>query len=309
MRWNHLSHRLALAFVIVTLLTVIAGCSLSNRQPSTNPSPAEPVEGGGIPPDVLTAVAATLYAPLQGTLTQQAAAPQAAKPITPSPMMEQPRPTEGQAPGQPTPAEPPAATTAPQQPPVTAPTQAQPNSQPPQQPEYPATRSGIAYAYTPTYQAPALPLVTMPAGQGYGFPPPVDYVPAFPAGGYTADAGAPFAIGGVNLPACGSTFTANFLIINQSGSPFESLSVQLNDLTTGQVLSSGLISDAPFMFDDRVCFPGGISRLESGYALFAGVPLAVGQLSRHSLQASLLFCSQNGLGGKCFSKSVEFVVP
>jgi hypothetical protein len=258
---------------------------------------------------VLTEVAATLYAPLQVTLTQQALAPQAAKPTTPTPMLE-PRPTESQVPSAPTETAPGASPTDTEQPPIGGvPTQGQPYPPPVAQPTNTPQQGGVAYVNTPTAQSAGLPQATIPAGQGSGFPPPATYIPAFPSGGYTVDQGKPFTIAGVNLPSCGGTFTANFLIINQSGSPFESLSVQLNDLSTGQSLATALISDAPFMFDDHACFPGGTSRLESSYALFAGVSLAAGHLSGHSLQANLLFCSQNGLGGRCFPKSVEFVVP
>ena len=238
-------------------------------------------------------MAATIYAPIQGTLTQQAPEDQAAQPPTATAAEGQPEATEA----------PPEVTPAPAEPTALSPTQSQgepypaPSIQPSEAPAVMLTSVVIPELLTPT------------ANQSAGFPPPTTYVAPFPPGSYTAQAGSSFAIAGVNLPSCGATFTANFLIINHSGSPFKSLSIQMNDLTSGQVIAAPQFSDAPFMIDDRVCYPGGISRLESGYALFVGSTTGAGQLSGHTIQANLLFCTHNGLGGSCFPGTIEFVVP
>jgi hypothetical protein len=292
-----------LGFTLLILVSVSA-CTLNARTATpeaslvTPPAPGE----GAVSPGVLTEVAATLYAPLAPTLTQQALQPpQAAIPTTPTVAAEQPQPTE---PGlEPTA---PAVPTAAPVMPTTAP------AVPTAAPAMPTAAPAIpTEAPGPMLTSVVLPgLLTPTANLSGGFPPPATYVPAFPPGGYTAQTGQAVTIAGVNLPSCGSTFAANFLVINQSGAPFESASIQINDLSNGQVLATSIITNAPFMSDDRVCVPGGISRLESGYALFTGAALGgAGGLSRHTLQANLLFCSADGLGGRCFPRSVEFVVP
>jgi hypothetical protein len=85
--------------------------------------------------------------------------------------------------------------------------------------------------------------------------------------------------------------------------------LQFIDLSTDQDLYGPTISNAPFMWTDRTCTPGGTDQLDPGYWLFAGGPLGPGRLSGHSILANFLFCSGEDLSGQCYPRSVEFVVP
>jgi hypothetical protein len=140
-------------------------------------------------------------------------------------------------------------------------------------------------------------------------PQPTIYAPVNPPSGYVAQPGKAFSIAGVNLPSCGGGLTANFMILNNSGYTFESLSLQITDLSAGTDLFGPLISDAPFMFDDRACVPGGYSHLASGYAGVVGAATNVRPPTGHTLQANFLFCTKTGLSGRCYPRSVEFIVP
>lgn len=118
-----------------------------------------------------------------------------------------------------------------------------------------------------------------------------------------------FSIRSVNIPACGGTLSTNFLISNHSGYAFESYSLTITDLSTGLVIYGPFAGNTPFMYDDRACIFGGVDRLSSGYSLFSGAVLSVPNLSRHTLQASFLFCTRDNLAGRCYSRSTQFVVP
>jgi hypothetical protein len=276
--------QIAPAIGLVALLAATLACSLPFQASPAQPSISSPVvateaSGAGgeneIPSNVLTEVAATLFAPHLATWTAQAALPPTNTP-----------PAKPAAPAQPTAAQPTQAL------PTAA--EASPTSQPTQ-----------AQQATPSE---ALPTAGMPVTPTI-VPLPTAYQPAYPPASMTTQSGKAFTIFGLNLANCGGTYAANFLIDNTGSQALESLSLQFIDLSSDEDLYGPNISNEPFMWNDRNCTPGGIDRLEAGDWLFSGGLLGPGQLSGHTILANFLFCTGEDLTGQCYPRSVEFVVP
>ncbi len=184
----------------------------------------------------------------------------------------------------------PAPPAAPTQPPQPSPTQAQPTASQPAPSAPPPT--SVAPAATPS-------AVLLPTA----------YQPTRPPASLAIQSGGAYTIFGLNLHDCGGSYAANFLIENTGAQALESLSLHFIDLSSERDLYDPSVSDAPFAWSDRTCSPGGIDRLEPGSWLFVGGLLGPGQLSGHTILANFLFCTEENLGGRCYPRSVEFVVP
>jgi hypothetical protein len=140
--------------------------------------------------------------------------------------------------------------------------------------------------------------------------PPAAIPPNFnltpPVGGFS-DSG--FKIKGVNIHRCANHPWAIFQIYNQSGHTLESLSLLFQDLTGDQTLFGPIASNSPFMSSDRQCSSGGLDALASGSTLYLGNSLYSSHLKDHTIRATITLCTQEGLGGTCYQKITEFVVP
>lgn len=135
---------------------------------------------------------------------------------------------------------------------------------------------------------------------------PVTIVPASPE---IVEFGTQFKMRNVNLHPCSGGFNAVFKIYNQSSGLLESLSLQMQDLTTGAILLGAWVSDAPFMNTDRTCASGGIDSLASGQTLYLGNSLGGSNLSGHTIRTTILLCSKESLAGTCSQKMIDFIVP
>jgi hypothetical protein len=135
---------------------------------------------------------------------------------------------------------------------------------------------------------------------------PVTIAPVSPQ---VVEYGAQFKLQNINLHPCADGYNAVFKIYNQSSSKLESLSLHIQDLTTGAVLLGPWVTDAPFMDTDRTCQTGGIDLLLSGQTLFMGNSLGASHLSGHTIRATLLLCDKESLTGACSQKVVDFIVP
>ncbi len=135
---------------------------------------------------------------------------------------------------------------------------------------------------------------------------PVTIVPLSPQ---VVEYGAQFKIRNINLHPCADGYNAIFKIYNQSSGKLESLSLHIQDLSTGAVLLGPWESDAPFMNTDRTCATGGIDVLNSGQTLFLGNNLGGSNLSGHTIRTTILLCSKEALKGSCTQKVVDFIVP
>lgn len=284
-------HRISIILAAAGVVIALIACSLpfTTYPPAPTPPEAIRTDTVGLPPSVLTQVASTLFAPLSATLTQQAVilplvTLQAAPPATAAP-------TRTQAP-------PPVQTEPPPTTQVSAPS---PTAQ--------ITFSAPSTSAPTVFTVPNLPPSAITQATNSLPAQPTAYLPSSPPSGYSAQSGGAFTIAGVNLPICGTSIGANFLIYNHSGYAFESLSLQVIDLNTGIEVYGPIVSDAPFKFTDETCGTGGIARLENGRGLFVGGALNSPGLSGHTLQANFLLCTGNGLSGRCYPRSVEFVVP
>src|SRR5690606_20606997 len=95
---------------------------------------------------------------------------------------------------------------------------------------------------------------------------------------------------------------------NPSEANLHSLEIRVLDLTKKQTLSGPEASDAPFMDTDAECPPGGdmIRAGGTGYVGgYVGTPVPHG----HRLLVELELCTENGLGGACLKREVEFTAP
>lgn len=135
---------------------------------------------------------------------------------------------------------------------------------------------------------------------------PVTVAPVFPQ---VAEYGTQFTIQNINLHPCSDGYNAIFKIRNQSSGKLESLSLHIQDLTTGAVLLGPWSSNTPFMNTDRTCSSGGIDTLLSGQSLFLGNSLGGSHLSEHTIRTTILLCAKESLKGACTQKVVDFIVP
>lgn len=284
-------HQISIILVAAVIVMAIIACSLpfTTFPPAPTPPEAIRTDTAGLPPLVLTQVASTLFAPLSATLTEQAAIPPAVTLQAAPPNTVAPTPTQ-------------APTVIETEPPLSTQTGApSPTTQ--------ITLSAPPTSISTVFTIPNLPLPSVTQVAPALPAQPTAYIPSFPPSGYTAQSGSAYTIAGVNLPVCATGFGANFLIYNHSGYSFESLSLQIIDLNAGFDVYGPMVSNAPFKFTDENCVPGGVDRLENGRGLFVGGALNSPALSGHTLQANFLLCTGNNLSGRCYPRTVEFVVP
>lgn len=232
--------------------------------------PTKPAKTPGIPVTILTEVAATIHA----RLTDEA-------PVVPTTAISPPDITMPEPPQAPYPA------------PITMTPTKTLTHQVPSAPIHTNTPTPTS-TYTPTPSRTKFSLPYTPKVLGPG------------TGGYTAYG---FKVKGFNIHWCGGVPWAIFLVNNRDSHALESLVLHLYDASTNQTLSGPVASDAPFMATDKTCVFGGIGSLAPGGSRYIGNSLGWVGLKGHTIQATITLCTENGLGGTCHQKTVEFVAP
>ncbi len=112
-----------------------------------------------------------------------------------------------------------------------------------------------------------------------------------------------------NIHDCGGLTTVTLRVENTGISTLESGEVTLTDVDdNNKVIYGPLASDTPFTQQPDACATGG-SRIETGRVRYLiaqpGQMPAAGQ----TIRATIKLCPQNGLGGACQEKTVEFPAP
>lgn len=139
----------------------------------------------------------------------------------------------------------------------------------------------------------SLPIITPPP------PPPTATATPTPGVGFSASF--------ETVHDCGGTPTAIFKIVNNGGVLLHSMTLKIDDLTDSTTLFGPASSDAPFMGTPGECPPGG-DVLNVGKTLYVGGAIGAGH-GGHSARATIKLCTENGLGGTCVERTVNFTIP
>jgi len=111
-----------------------------------------------------------------------------------------------------------------------------------------------------------------------------------------------------NVHGCGGAPTAVFRVTNTGKVTLESARLSVKDLDNGKTLFPASSSNSPFMTSASGC-PDGRDSLPPNTTGYIGGVLNSKTVSGHDAQASLTLCTEEGLGGKCVSVKVLFVIP
>ena len=131
--------------------------------------------------------------------------------------------------------------------------------------------------------------------------------PPPPTATFTPTPGLAFTASYEDVHDCGGNPTAIFKITNTGGLKLESMRLEIKDLTASATLFGPNSSDAPYMGTSGECPPGG-DVLNSGKTLYVGGAIGAGN-SGHDARAKIKLCTENGLGGTCAEKTVDFSIP
>jgi hypothetical protein len=110
-----------------------------------------------------------------------------------------------------------------------------------------------------------------------------------------------------NVHNCGGTPYATTRVDNIGGVAFESVQITIEDLTAVVVLYGPGTNNSPFLGSSGDC-PPQASALAPGGAAYIAANIA-GYISGNTARETLTMCTQDGLGGDCITKSVDFVLP
>lgn len=138
-----------------------------------------------------------------------------------------------------------------------------------------------------------LPVITPPP------PPPTATPTATPAPAFSASY--------ETVHSCDGNPTAIFEVRNTGTVAFESLNLEIEDLTDSDTLFGPSSSDAPFMGASSECPPGG-DDLKAGKTFFVGGAIGAGN-SGHEARATIELCTEDDLDGVCVEKRVNFTIP
>lgn len=144
---------------------------------------------------------------------------------------------------------------------------------------------------------------TMVEGDTSGLP----IVAPPPTPTYTVTPGASFGLSYSTVHDCGGIPTAIFQVDNNGGGNLDSLNLKIDDLTASVTLFGPASSDAPFMGATGECPPGG-DVLNSGKTLYVGGAIGAAP-SGNTARATVRLCTENGLGGTCVEKTIDFTIP
>ena len=119
-----------------------------------------------------------------------------------------------------------------------------------------------------------------------------------------------FTVGWAGIYMCGSYSRAQFHITNTGGVALESLHIRAYKLP-GEEWINGYTTNTPFNLSPTPTYPqclqAGAEKLDPGGHGWHGINL--GSTTGTNARAYLKFCTENGLGGTCVEKSIDFTIP
>lgn len=157
----------------------------------------------------------------------------------------------------------------------------------------------------------APPPIVAPTEAAIGQIPPVSLAPAPPIPFHAPihEYGEQFAIKEILVSACANGAWTVFRILNQSQDKLESLSLHIQDLSSGAVLTGPWTSNTPFQNEVQNCAVGYLDLLNTGREMFLSQMPGTNGLSGHRLRATIKLCAKEDLTGECTQKAVEFIIP
>lgn len=112
----------------------------------------------------------------------------------------------------------------------------------------------------------------------------------------------------VNRHDCSGTEHATMRLVNISGETFESIELDIFDLDASTQLYGPAIDNAPFLNSASGC-PSGSPALEPDQTKFVAGPIGSPPPTGNNLRVAIKLCTEDGLGGSCLARSIQFVVP
>jgi hypothetical protein len=117
-----------------------------------------------------------------------------------------------------------------------------------------------------------------------------------------------FSIAYENLHLCGSLQYATVKIVNTGTEFLQSARITVTDLDTSSGLYGPASNSQPFVESPVGCPPGN-SDADPGETYYIAVSIGASPPSGHDARYTLMLCTEDGLGGDCVTKSVEFEIP
>jgi hypothetical protein len=111
---------------------------------------------------------------------------------------------------------------------------------------------------------------------------------------------------------CGDFYTTMFSLGNAGNVGLESAQIRLTNRTYSGQIGSTYTSDSPFLPTAASCLPGQDGPIGPGSAWWLGInvfPAMIPPLSELDIRAYIKLCTQEGLGGICVEKQVDFNYP
>jgi hypothetical protein len=149
------------------------------------------------------------------------------------------------------------------------------------------------------------------AGQSFGVGPSADstFWVEIDVTGPTPTPSPDFDLSFDNIHDCGGLTTVTLRVENTGNTSFESAEVTLTDVDDNdKVLYGPLSSDTPYTQEPDACSTGG-SRIETGRVRYLIAQPGAMPAAGHTIRATINLCPQNGLGGVCQERTVEFSSP
>jgi hypothetical protein len=110
-----------------------------------------------------------------------------------------------------------------------------------------------------------------------------------------------------NVHNCGGLPYATTRVDNIGGASFESVQITIEDLSAAVVLYGPGTNNSPFLGSSGDC-PPQASALAPGAAAYIAANIS-GYTSGNTARETLTMCTQDGLGGDCVTRTVDFVLP
>jgi hypothetical protein len=111
-----------------------------------------------------------------------------------------------------------------------------------------------------------------------------------------------------NTHTCGGLTYATFRIDDTGAKFFESAEIYIKDLDDGTDIYGPATNDKPFMVDPNDCPPGNSDTDPNTVPYYIAVSID-GATSGHTARARITLCTEDGLGGNCVKKEVDFTIP
>ncbi len=118
-----------------------------------------------------------------------------------------------------------------------------------------------------------------------------------------------FTVSFENLHICSAPLKyATFRLGNTGTSAFESVRIQIVDLTASTTLYGPGTNNTPFLATANDCPPQG-SSMGPGSVYFLAASIGADPPHGHNARLTLKMCTEDSLGGGCVEKTTDFVVP